>query len=226
MIHTRLPRFISRNYAAAFVLAFACAHPIQIARAQAVTWNNSGGTTDFNTATNWGGNALPGAGSIATFTGAAAVQPNVSANISVSALNFSSSASTGYVLSASGGAALSLLSTSSGNGLAAITSANSTGTNQITAPLHLAASSGQIFSQSGAGTLQLGGVISSATSSGLAIITSGTVALTQANTYTGWTSIWGPGSVTVASIGNSGSAGNLGAGTTIELGVRAFQMKL
>jgi autotransporter-associated beta strand protein len=225
MIQTRLPRFIARNYAAAFVLAFACAHPIQIARAQ-VVWNNSGGTTDFNTATNWAGNTLPGTGSIAAFTGAAVVQPNVSANITVSALNFSSAASTGYVLSASGGAVLSLLSTSASSGLAAVTSANSSGTNQITAPLHLAANSGQFILQSGAGTLQLGGLVSSATSSGLAIITSGSVVPTQANTYSGWTSIWGPGSVSVASIGNSGAAGNLGAGTTIELGLSTLSGNL
>jgi len=32
-----------------------------------VTWNSTGGTADFNTATNWPGSVLPGISSVATF---------------------------------------------------------------------------------------------------------------------------------------------------------------
>ena len=84
------------------------------ASAQVITWNNTGGTTDFNTATNWTGNILPDMASIATFDSVASVQPEVSADISVSGLNFLTTASNGYIHSRINGAALTLLSTATG----------------------------------------------------------------------------------------------------------------
>ncbi len=64
------------------------------------------------------------------------------------------------------------------------------------------------------------GVISNDGGLGFSILTqnSSVVTLKGTNTYTGNTTIFGTGKVSVSSIGNSGASGNLGAGTTINLG--------
>ena len=208
----------TRAFAVALALAFG---PLsESARAQVVTWNNSGGTVDFNTATNWSANTLPGTSSVATFATAASVQPNLSASTSVSGLDFSTTASGGYVLSASNGAALTLLSTITG-ATGALHTASTGGSNQITAPLILGAASGatQTITQAGTGGLLLDSVISSTASVTASFSAVGNINIFHANTYSGPTTISGTGNVVVTTVGNSGSAGNLGAGSTINLGL-------
>jgi len=155
------------------------------------------GTTDFNLTTNWTG-GLPGSGDIATFTGAAGTQPNVTANITVSGLNFSTAASSGYNLTSSGSTIkLTLNSVVSPGGSQAIQSLITSGTNTITAPLVLNGSSGstQTFLQSNGGTLTLNGVISSTNSITLSLSSTGTFNLNGANTYSGTTAFVNTGSV-------------------------------
>ena len=168
------------------------------------TWNNSG--TDFNTAGDWTG-GLPGSGDIATFTGPASIQPNVSANISVSGVNFSSTTSNGYNLTSSGTAIkLTLLSITTG-ATGAINSAISSGNNTISAPLVLGAAANfvQTFTQTNGGTLTLDGVISSTNSITLSLASTGTFNLNGANTYSGTTSWVNVGSTT--GIGNAAAFG-------------------
>ena len=208
----------ARNSAAIFVLGLGLLD--QSAQAQVVTWNNAGGTTDFNTATNWAGSVLPGTSSVATFDAAASVQPDVSADISVSGLNFSTTTSSGYVLSSTNGASLTLLSTATG-ATGAINAANTSGTNQIAVPLILGAGAGttQTITSSSGGGLLLNSVISSTDIIGLSFSAGANINLFQVNTYTGPTTISGAASVVVTSIGNAGSNGNLGAGSSINLGL-------
>ena len=191
------------------------------ASAQVVTWNNTGGTTDFNTATNWAGNVLPDASSVATFDSVASVQPEVSADISVSGLNFSMATSNGYVLTGINGASLTLLSTATG-ATGAINAANTSGINQIAVPVILGAGTGTtqtITLAGGSGGLQLNSVISSTNNVGLSLSAGANINIFQVNTYTGPTTIAGAGSVVVTTIGNAGVNGNLGAGDTINLGL-------
>ncbi len=216
------PRPLVRLTTPVLVVAFALSlGPLAAsARAQVATWNNTGGTVDFNTATNWSANTLPGTSSVATFATAASVQPNVSASLAVSGLDFSTTASGGYVLSATNGAALTLLSTATGSA-GALHTASTGSANQITAPLFLGAASGatQTITQSGTGGLLLDSVIGSTAGVTVSFSATGNINIFHANTYSGPTTISGAGNVVATTIGNSGTAGNLGAGSTINLGL-------
>ncbi len=152
------------------------------------TWANAG--TDFNTAGNWLV-ALPTNTDIATFTGAASVQPNVSSNITVSGVNFSDAASSGYNLSSSSSSIKLLLNSTTTGATGAINSANSGGTNTVNAPLILNAASGtQTFTtQASGGTLIINGVISSTNSPLLSLAGSGTAQINGLNLHTGGTTV-------------------------------------
>src|ERR1700736_3537450 len=164
-------------------------------------WNNTG--TDFNTASNWTsvtGAIPPGAGDVAWFKVAKSTDPNLSASVSIAGLYFSSTASSGYTLSATSPFALTLTGyatdtsgTEDSNASAVAIGANNTsGTNTISAPIILAPATGSTstFYQAGGATLVVSGVISGS-GKGLMKTGAGTVSLTGANTYTGGTTVTG-----------------------------------
>ena len=189
-----------------------------LAHATARTWSSVG--TDFNTAGNW--SALPGTADVATFATAATVQPNLSANISISGFNFSTITSNGYDLTASNsGIALTLLSTSASAASGAINGTNTSGTNTIDTALVLgaAAASTQLVTQSAGGTLVLNGVISSTNSITLKLGSTGTFNINGTNTYTG-TTLLNAGSTVV--IGNKAAFG----ASTLSLGSNSNNIQL
>jgi fibronectin-binding autotransporter adhesin len=189
------------------------------ARAQTTTWNNSGGTTNFNTASNWSGSVLPDSTLQAVFTGAASVQPLITGNITVNSLAFSTTA-TGYTLSSSG-AKLTLTSTGTGTSAALLSQPTAVTAIQINAPVVLGAANGstQTFNlTSTTGNVYLFGVLSSTNTVNLSVVTGGTsgMNLYGNNTYSGNTSL--TGFLKIMTIANSGSASGLGTGSLISLG--------
>ena len=111
--------------------------------AASIFWANSG--TDFNAGASWLGSNAPGSNDFATFAGAKATDPVLSAPASVRGLVFSNAAAASYTIS---GSALTL--GSGGINASAVTS----GTNAITAPLTLAAG-GQTWSAGTGSTLAI-----------------------------------------------------------------------
>jgi autotransporter-associated beta strand protein len=203
-------RLVQRRFFARPITVLAALSLICSVQGATKTWNNNG--TDFNTSGNWTG-GLPGTADIATFTGAASVQPNLSANISISGLNFSSNSSNGYDLtSSSTSIKLTLLSTATG-ATGAINSGNTTGSNIIDAPIVLgaAASATQTFTQSSAGTLVIKGAISSANAITQLTLAGngGTYTFSGANSYSGDTVV------------NSGVTLNINSATAISSGALA-----
>src|SRR5690348_6634198 len=117
-----------------FALSWLLQQPV---RAGNKTWSNTG--TDFNTGANWSG-GVPGTGDVALFNTAESKQPNLSASLTIQALNFSTTASSGYDLtSSSTSIKLTLTNTATGSN-SAINAANTSGTNTIDAPIVLGAS--------------------------------------------------------------------------------------
>lgn len=173
------------------------------------TWNNAG--TDFNTGANWTG-GLPGAADNATFTGAAGVnQPNLSANITIQGLTFSSLTSSGYSLTRTAG---SLTLTNVGvTANSAINAANTSGTNTISAPIILggAAATTATFTQTAGGTLAISGDISSTNAiTGLSLAgNNGNFILSGNNSYTGGTTLANVGIKLSISNNNAISSGAL-----------------
>lgn len=76
----------------------------------------------------------------------------------------------------------------------------------------------QITNNSSLSTTTFSGVISNDGGSGGRFITTGNIALTGINTYTGATEFRGDRALVVSQIGNGGVAGNLGAGTVLRFG--------
>lgn len=207
------------RYAAGWLAAAGILTGSPLTDAAVRTWNNTG--TDFNAGSSWTGGA-PGSGDIATFSGAPGTQPNVTANISIDGLDFSTTDASGYVLSSTGGV-LELLSTSTSVGAAAITGRNTSGTNTISADLHLGAGSDQTFRQAEGGTLVLSGAISGNTGIHVLTATGGNVVrLTNPNnSFTGGVTIGGNsnGALETTAFGMAdGSNSPLGTATTINLG--------
>ena len=66
-------------------------------RADTIHWWNAG--TDFNSGSSWVEGLVPGAGDIATFTGPALANPNLSAPATVLGLAFTNSSASGYAFS-------------------------------------------------------------------------------------------------------------------------------
>lgn len=158
---------------------------VQGAQAANITWANT--ATDFTTGGSWLGGVAPGSADVAIFNAAASTSPNLAASSTLSALQFNNAASSGYTFSNSNAAVLTLLSTGATAGTAALNSANTTGANVISSNLNLGAAAGstQHFFQSSGGVLTLSGTISSSNSINLSLGTTGTFALTAANTFTG-----------------------------------------
>lgn len=180
-------------------------------------WGNTG--TDFNTNANWSagtGGLAPGVGDVAWFTSAAVTQPNLSASVNIAGIYFSSTTSSGYNITSTGGATFTLTANQSVPGAqtthtdsVAIAGNNTSLTNTIAAPIILAPFSGgttsTIFQATG-GTMILSGVISG---SGIGLGKTGggqtNLTGTASNTYSGVTTV---------------SAGTLGLGKSA--GINAF----
>jgi autotransporter-associated beta strand protein len=181
------------------------------------TWTNAG-TTDFNLSSNWTP-GLPGAADRGIFDGAAAIQPDLSASITLSGITFNTAATSGYTLSSTSGS-LTLTSTAIGNTLAAIRANNTSGTNTISAPIILgqAAASGAGFYQATNGTLAITGNISSTNAiSGLTLTgqASGSkFTLSGNNTYSGNTTMIGASNLLNINSATAISSGTLITGTT------------
>jgi len=175
-------------------------------------WKNTG--TDFNNGANW-----------TAVSGTAPPAPDLSADTSIAGLYFSSTASSGYTLSATSpfvltltGSATDTTGTEDSNASAAAIGANNTsGTNTISAPIILAPASGttSTISQASGGTLVISGAISG---SGITLskIGAGTLTLSGANTYSGGTNV----SAGLLALGSSGTvssgviaSGPVGTGT-------------
>lgn len=162
-------------------------------RAASTTWNNGG--TDFNNGANWT-NGLPGSGDNAVFSGAASVQPELSADITIQGLTFGGVGAIGYAFTQSAG---SLTLTNTGAGvLSAIYAQNTSGLNTIAAPIVLggAAATTATFTQAGAGgSLHISGNISSTNAIvGLKLLGegyAGPITLSGSNTYAGSTTLDG-----------------------------------
>lgn len=157
------------------------------AQAATKTWAPS--TTDFNLTTNWTG-GLPTSADVATFTGAAGTQPNLTGNITTQSLFFSSAASSGYSLTRTAGS-LTLNGTGA-DGSSFLDARNTSGTNTINAPIIIGYAAAQTarINQSGGGTLELLGDISSTNAiTGLNITVGnlGGLTLSGNNTYQGTT---------------------------------------
>jgi len=170
------------------------------------TWNNTG--TDFNASGSWTG-GVPGTGDTAVFSTAEVSNPNLSASLTILALNFSTTSSSGYDLtSSSTSIKLTLNSTATGTG-SAINAANTSGTNTIDAPIVLGASANktQTFTQASGGTLVINGIISSTNNVTLSLAGGGIIQLDGANTYSGGTTLAGGTTVRI----NNATA--LGTGT-------------
>ena len=165
------------------------------------TWNPA--NTNFNDGGNWTG-GLPGAGDNATFTGAAGIQPQVTLNISVLNVNFSTTASSGYLLSSTGGAVLTLLSTGTGTS-SAINSVANSGTNTISATLNLGAAGAQTITTANGSTTSITGDVSG--TGGITLAGAGTLKLSGNNSYAGATSL------VTGTVLNVNSATALGTGT-------------
>lgn len=207
MNHAQLKRMIG-SMALATALATAPG-----AYGAANTWegDDGGSPTDFNLGANWSLGVVS-ATDVSTFTGAASVQPNVTANVTVSALNFSTAASSGYIVSATSPAALTLTSTLSAVGTAAISSQNTSGVNTVSSDLVLAGT-GKTFIQAPGGELVVSGDISE--SGGAVALTLNrtaagghTITLSGNNSYSGGTNLSGAGGKL-----NIGSATAIGTGT-------------
>lgn len=196
----------------------------QFAQAATAVWNSTG--ADFNTGANWtggtGAGGIPGTGDYAQFANGVTVQPNLGSALTILGINFAATAS-GYDLTSASGNTVALTLTSTGtSSTAAVRSTAGAGlTNTIDAALVLGGNGAQSIDQSGGGTLVINGVISgNANLTGVSFITSsgGTMTLTGLNTFTANATIGSSLGITISTLGNAGSAGNLGAGTTINLG--------
>lgn len=197
--------------------------------AATITWQNAG--SDFNTGTNWSSNpSLPGTADAATFGTAMVVNPNLSSNISVGQLVFTTAAATGYNLTSSNTSTkLTLTSIGTGTGATGAGPAInvvSAVTNTISAPIELGAAAGstQTFrSATAGGNTTISGVISEANAGiNLSFATDGLWTLTNANTYTGTTTLSNGG--VRLTVSNNQALGTTAGGTAVVSGA-ALQLQ-
>ncbi len=185
-----------------------------IAQVSQITWANS--ATDFNTGASWTGGGAPGSGNSAVFSSAGTpVQPNLTADISILAVSFTT---TGWTLSGSGGT-LTLLSTTSAAQSALRSGISGGGTSTVNANVILAGGSTAYFQAVASNTLVINGVISSTSSVALTMTNPGNFTLNGANTYTGTTN-WNNAS-TIATLGNKSALGSSTLSLTVSNTIKA-----
>jgi autotransporter-associated beta strand protein len=179
------------------------------------SWIQTGsGAFSWGTAGNWAGGLIPGAaGDIATFGAANANNQtiNLDQNRSLGVLTISNGGGGTYNI-ASNGFTLGF------DGLGAgVLVTNSTGSNTISAPVNL--NDGTLISAAVGTTLTFSGVVSS--TGGQAVILggggTGTIALSNSNTFSGGLTIGG-GIVQVPTVNNASTNGPLGNQTSVTLG--------
>ena len=192
-------------------LALAWAAPAAMAATN--IWQG-GVSSDFNAPDNWSLSALDVA-DISTFTGAAAVQPNVTTDITVTQVNFLIDA-INYNLSSAASATLTL------SGAVPIKGLNTSGTNTVSAKLILSGGGTKSIQQAGNGTLVVSGNISESTP-GTAVkyervsVAFGKYIITGQNSYSGETTFV-DGTFSVPSFGMSGSVSSIGKSGIVNLG--------
>jgi hypothetical protein len=191
------------------------------AQAATVTWKNAG-STDWNTNGSWSPSGVPASADNATFSGAKASNPNLSASDIIQGLTYTATG-IGYDLTSST-IATKLTLTNAGTGAtSAINAVNAGGTNIIDAPIVLgaAANSTQTFTQTTGGTLTLNGAITSTNSpvtlnlvGGGTVLVDGNIASSIAVTVNGsGTTLGGTGTLS-----GSLALGNTTAGAIINPG--------
>lgn len=223
----RTRQIVSGTAAASLISALAGAPMAQAAK----YWSPQGASTNFNAdpttaansnyvTTNGGSTrSTIGPADAANFDTAGLNQPTLTADISLTRLEFSAS----YTLSSMAGTlTLTSNNTTSSGGFSMSVSSPTSGAVTISAPLALGASGSQVFYNSG-GTggqvLTLSGPISGGDSSAnLILYANGGIVVSGDNSYASNTWIYGGNSVSVSSLGNAGANGNLGAGSVIGFG--------
>lgn len=202
-----------RTILASDILMFAITVAGSVAATAAINTWQGGVTSDFNTPANWSLGALA-TSDVSTFEGLATVQPNLSSSLTVAQVNFKAG-STNYVISATGGAALTLTTSP------VIFAQQTWGTNTVSADVVLSGGGTKLIQQAGPGMLWISGDISESTP-GTAVryerISSagGRYLITGQNTYSGDTAFY-DGTFTVTSFGNEGDPGSVGTSGTIWL---------
>jgi fibronectin-binding autotransporter adhesin len=222
-----MQRFAASSAAIAILLALALP-----ARAAIETWGSAG--TDWNTAANWTGGAVPGSGDVALFNlGAYNNQPSLSASSSASGVWITGGGPlliSGNTLSLFGtaginGNAATGLELDSGAGSTAVASAvalggsqtwiNNSGAvlaNQLTLAGNVSLGASMLVI-GGSGNTLISGVLGG--SGGLTVSGPGVVTLSGAsNSYSGATTING-GTLAVLTWANSGTASSLGEGANV-----------
>lgn len=156
-------------------------------QADITTWGNFSGTTSFTDPAAWQGGLAPSVSGTALFNAAASASPNLATSTTISSLQFSTAASSGYNFTNSSSAVLSLSGLGATTATAAIASLNTTGSNVIGTDISLIAASGstQSFSQASGGTLVFNGTIASTNSIRLQLQNTGTYVFNAANTFSG-----------------------------------------
>jgi fibronectin-binding autotransporter adhesin len=193
--------------------------------AAAITWNNSG--TDFNTAGSWSA-GVPGSSDAATFNVAKVNDPNISANVSVGQLIFTSSGS-GYNITSSNNSTLTLISTGTGTGTTGAgiaVRADAAVTNVISAPVVLggAASSSHTFrGVANASTEFAGGISETNAGVGIILTNNGRWIFSGASSYTGETALTSGG--IVINIRHNDAVGTTGGGVNMTTGGGAVELE-
>ena len=195
----------------AILSAMATSTSVLHAQGASPSWNNTG--TNFNSASSWGnGTTVPT--SVATFDTPAVTQPNLTGNLSINRVSFTTANATGYTLTANAGISLTLLNSQ------AISNSATSGYNLISAPIILgaAANSTQRLSVGAASVLVISGPIS-ATNANVTVSTDGvgTLILSGSKSFSGNLSI-NAGTVIADTLGDQGVSSSIGAGSKVALG--------
>jgi autotransporter-associated beta strand protein len=197
----------------AILSAMATSTSVLHAQGVSPSWNNTG--TNFNLASSWGdGTTVPS--SIATFSSAAVTQPNLTGNLSIQRVSFTTANATGYTLTANAGISLTLVNAQ------AITNSATSGFNLISAPIILGVAANATQSidvAASSGVLVISGPIS-ATNANVTVskTSAGTLILSGSKSFSGNLSI-NTGTVIADTLGDQGVSSSIGAGSKVTLGV-------
>ncbi|XHR31258.1 MAG: beta strand repeat-containing protein [Chthoniobacteraceae bacterium] len=205
------PRYTSHQFASAVAVSLSLLGSLST-NAATLTWN--GTSTDFESATNWGGTAPTSdlTTNIALFTGAVTGNaPTITVSRSISGLDFESA---GWTLGGSSGKVLTI-------GASGIVSVGS-GTNTISA--NVAVGAAQTWSISAGNTLLVSGTLTG--SSALTLGGTGTLVLGASNSYAGAVAV-NSGTLRLGSSQTFSSTVTIGGGSsTAVLDLAAYKLTL